>query len=99
MGVPYETFWNLTPKKIEPFIEAFRQKQIYEAEAFKEQTNFTAWLNGIYISHAISACYSKNAVYPEIPLDLSGKSNNDEQDAIKFEAWALAFNAERKKKQ
>ena len=75
-------------------MEAFRLRQKYEAEAFQERSNFTAWLNGIYISHAISACFAKNAKYPDRPIDLTGKENRTEQDAVKFEAWAHSFNKE-----
>ena len=92
MGVPYKTFWGLTPKSLQPFIEAFRLKQEFETG----QANFTAWLNGIYVTHAIAANFGKNATYPDKPFELGGGSDETagNKDAALFEAWALSFNRE-----
>ncbi|MFA0815833.1 MAG: hypothetical protein ACC608_08570 [Anaerofustis sp.] len=42
IGVSYDLFWTLNPKTLEPFIEAFKQKQI----AKRDEINLSAWLTG-----------------------------------------------------
>lgn len=87
-GISYELFWNLNPTKLKPFQEADKIK--FERE--RETTNVTAWINGIYITKAISACFAKNAKYPEKPIDFTGKNQLTLEQ--KAELWALAMNEE-----
>lgn len=91
IGVSYDVFWKLTPRKLEPFIEAFKQKSEFEANSFRERTNFAAWLQGIYFAHAIAANFSQNARYFDEPINLNGKENSELQVA-KFESWAINYN-------
>ena len=56
IDIDYTVFWTLSPKKLEPFLESHKMKQT--------QQNKLAWLNGIYVNHAISAAFSKNHKYP-----------------------------------
>ena len=60
--------------------------------------NFNAWLNGIYIAQAIGSCFSKQAKYPEQPIDFN-KKQDGKKDATIFEAWTIAFNREFENKQ
>lgn len=88
IGISYELFWTLNPKKLEPFYEAERIKQ---EEKYKFE-NHSTWLNGVYMTKAISACFSKNTNYPEKPIDLTGKNQLTLEQ--KAELWALAMNEE-----
>ena len=96
----YELFWKLTPKRLEPFVQAFKQKNQFEAEAFRERTNFAAWLQGIYFAHAIAANFSNNAKYFDQPISFKEdeKGNETEVKATKFEAWSIGFNSNFKEK-
>jgi hypothetical protein len=84
--IPYELFWKLNPKKLEPFFEA--DKIRYKQE--QEMLNLTAWLNGLYVTHAIGACFSKNSKYPPQPIDMAGKNKFTLKQ--KAELWALYMN-------
>lgn len=53
-----EDAWDSTPAEIVAVVTAW-----YRAKAV------TAWLNGQYVAAAIGAAFSKNAKYPENPLD------------------------------
>lgn len=95
IGVDYQTFWNLTPKKLTPFVEAFKEKQAHAAEEFRARANFSAWLQGIYIARAIGVNFSKNMSYFDQPIPLSDPERREKAenaDAIKFACWAQAFN-------
>ena len=50
IGVPYDTFWHLTPKKLQAFHKAHRIKQKIQDEQ--------AWMMGIYIQNAAYAAVS-----------------------------------------
>lgn len=95
IGIPYETFGKLNPRKIKSFDEAYRLK----IEDEYRKINYTAWLHGQYVMSAIGACLSKDAKYPEKPLEPSKEQNQSRSDAEGFEAWAIAFNMEFEKKQ
>lgn len=92
MGVDYELFWQLTPRKLEPFVEAYKQKTELETETFREKTNFAAWLQGIYFARAIAANFSKNTKYFDEPISLQAQDDGGVAKAVKFEAWAMEFN-------
>ena len=89
-------FWKLNPKKLEVFAEAFKEK----AKFRQEENNTKAWLEGMYITHAIAACFSRNAKYPEYPIELNSSALDQQSktEAQKFEAYAISFNQEFKKK-
>ncbi len=95
IGVDYQVFWDLTPKKLTPFVEAFKQRQEHTAQEYREKANFSAWLQGIYIARAIAVNFSKNTSYFDQPIALAQQSADEEKgkaDAIKFACWAKAFN-------
>lgn len=87
IGISYELFWTLNPKKLQPFFEAEKIKQ----EQKYKDINYTAWLNGMYVASAISACFSKNTKYPEKPYEAKREEENWTH-AERFGAWAIAFN-------
>lgn len=88
MDIPYDEIEHLNPRRIRQIAKAFQHKQ----EEKRATINYTSWLNGIYISKAISACFSKDAHYPQIPIDLTRKNERTMKE--KLELWALAVNAE-----
>lgn len=73
-------------------MQAHKQKNESELQIFREKTNFTAWLQGIYFARAIAANFSKNTKYFDEPLNLQGQNDDAASDAARFEAWAIAFN-------
>lgn len=90
IGVDYVLFWSLNPKRLEPFIEAFKQKM----KLRQEEMNVQTWMTGMYVTHAIASCFGKNHQYPNSPISLGDidakeKSRND---ALAFEALAITFN-------
>lgn len=95
IGISYELFWTLNPRKIRPFVLADRKKQ----EEDFNMRNFNAWLNGIYVAQAIGSCFSKQDKYPEQPIDFKESKKDSKKDATIFEAWAIAFNRDFEKKQ
>jgi hypothetical protein len=86
IGVPYELFPQLNPRKIEPFKKAFKQRKEEEIATM----NYNAWLNGLYVTHAVGACFSKNSKYPSQPIDITGKNQLTLKQ--KAELWALYEN-------
>lgn len=58
--------------------------------------DYTAWINGQYIMQAIGAAMDKKNKYPTEPFSFSDEKDSSENDAIKFEAFAISFNQSRK---
>ena len=75
---------------MKPFIQAYKELNIEK----NEFTNYTAWLNGIYILKAIAACFAKNEAYPETPISTEKIEDDVAMDALvrRFEATAKVFN-------
>lgn len=98
IGIDYELFWRLNPKKMEAFEEAF----IKRTKLNQQQDNVNAWLNGIYMSYAIASCFGKNSQYPSEPINVYNDEMSQQErlkmEAEKFEAYAIAFNNEFRKK-
>lgn len=73
-GVPYELFWHLNPKKLQPFKEAYQRRL--------EMEEYARWRNGLYVMRAVSACFGGE--YPEEPFGLetekSGYLDDTEDD-------------------
>ncbi len=70
-GVSYETFWELTPKTLEPFTKAFKLKQEYD--------DTCAWQFGFYVRLAIGDAFSKQSVYPKKPFY---KQSSDDEHRV-----------------
>lgn len=47
MGVPYDLFWHLNPRKLLPFAETYRRK--------RQQQSDDMWLMGQYVASALDA--------------------------------------------
>ena len=74
IGIPYDTFWHLNPKKLKAF---------YKAEELKQKKiDGYMHLMGQYVLCAISSCF--NGKYPEKPfLSSEEKKEETEEDMIK----------------
>jgi hypothetical protein len=114
VGVPYETFWNLNPKKLKPFYKAYQLKL--------EEKNNELWLLGAYTYNAIISAspifnpFAKKGTKPlpylDKPFEVAGKKEEIikvpeqtkiEQERIKgylfLNNWARATNEKLKKKE
>lgn len=69
IGVPWDVFWHLNPKKLEPFVKAYAQK--------KQERSDEMWLMGQYVAAALDAtvCNAMPFIkrrskgkYPERPI-------------------------------
>lgn len=49
-----------------------------QANEWKIKTNFSAWLNGVYIQNAIASVFSKNCRYPQKPFEMTSTDKNSE---------------------
>jgi len=91
IGVDYDLFWSLNPRKLQAFVKSFKMKQKIKAEYINYQT----WLQGIYFGRALVATLDKNQEYFEEPIGfqkIKEQKSQEELMAMKFEAWAIAFN-------
>ena len=91
IGVDYDLFWSLNPRKLQPFVKSFEMKQKMKTEYI----NFQTWLQGIYFGKALVASLDKNQEYFKEPIDfqkIKEQKSQEELMAMKFEAWSVAFN-------
>ena len=91
IGVDYDLFWSLNPRKLQPFVKSFKMKQKIKTEYI----NFQTWLQGIYFGKALVASLDKNQEYFKEPIDfqkIKEQKSQEESMAMKFEAWSIAFN-------
>lgn len=105
-GVPYEVFWHLNPRKLEPF----REKKALEEKEKVRMLDRLAWLIGSYSIDAMGVWWGKNSKsYPEQPRSFSnslehalGEGKGEVMsDGARFAAFAMAHNKqikERRKK-
>lgn len=92
IGVEYELFWSLNPKKLRPFVKAYentlKQRTL--------QSNYAAWISGIYATYAIASAMSEHTEYPEKPLALYENEHDiaerKAQESQMFSAYAAMFN-------
>lgn len=92
MGVDYNTFWTLNPKKLMPFITAYNEKRQDEAN----WADYVAWLHGLYTLEAIASVLPKSKVkYPTRPKSEPRSSEEEEfeRKKKKLKAAIEAFNA------
>lgn len=98
MGVDYDTFWRLTPKKLLPFLKAYEERKREELK----QINFASWMSGIYVSYSIASVMGDKNIYPERPLPLFESEEDEDsrrkQEAEAFGAYAAMFNKEFKER-
>lgn len=91
IGVPYDVFWHLNPRTLQPFIMAYEQKQKDDME----RLDYSAWLNGLYVMRAVGAAFSDKVKYFEKPLSNQEQpepKSNDEAAAAGFAIYAAEFN-------
>lgn len=65
IGIPYEQFGNMNPRKIKPFAKAYQ----IQDEKRLEENNFIAYIQGLYILEAVASCLGKHT-YPKEPYNL-----------------------------
>lgn len=63
-GIKPREFMHMTPNEVNMIIKA-QGEQLRERA---DEREFTAWLNGLYVSMAIASCFSKKCNYPENPI-------------------------------
>lgn len=104
MGVPYDLFWHLNPRKLLPFAEAYRRKN-------QERSN-EMWLMGQYVASALDATVcnampftkrKRKGKYFEEPIRVTPKTEEEkkleEEKALQsFLGFAGAFEKEVKKR-
>ena len=92
VGVQYNDFWLMNPKRIKSFVSAYEINRKNRAE----EANLRAWLIGIYVAHAVGSLVSSNNKYPEEPMDMFGEGMSPEdrqaQEAELFRAYVAEIN-------
>ena len=99
-GVPESIFWNLNPKRLEPWERMYEFKE----QLRRDEEDYAAWIHGQYILAAIGAAIDgKKSPYPAEPFSVTQRRDEEEmarQTAVdRFAAFAMAFNAGFKRKQ
>lgn len=59
-------FWQLNPKKLEPFLKAYESRQKEQLEFI----NIAGWVNGMYAGYSLGAAFGENVQYPEKPVQI-----------------------------
>lgn len=104
MGVPYDLFWRLNPRKLLPFAEAYRRK--------RQQHSDEMWLMGQYVASALDATVcnamplikrKRKGKYFEEPIRVTPKTEEEkkmeeEQALQRFLGFAGAFEKDVKKR-
>ncbi len=85
-GCPYDLFWKLNPRKLEPF----RDKRKIEIKAKFEELDFLAWKIGAYNIDSMGMWWGKNPKYPDSPDSMQDKQ--PESDGAKFARFAAKHN-------
>lgn len=96
-GISAVDFPYTSPRIVNVYREEYERKAKEKAELI----DIMAWKNGMYIRSAIGSCIDKKCKYPEKPLSFNEKASEEEKsasDAMMFEAWAISFNQNRKKR-
>lgn len=92
-GVPMDIFWDLNPKKLDPWQRMFEFRQQEEAD----KRDYDAWLQGQYFAAAIGAAFDgQKSPYPSEPFSITQRRDEQAEAnrvaADKFWAFAMAFN-------
>lgn len=92
VGVPYDNFWFMNPRRIQSYVSAYEINRKTRAE----EANMKAWLIGIYVAHAVGSLVSRQNKYPEQPIDMFGEGMSPEdrqaQEAELFRAYVAEIN-------
>jgi hypothetical protein len=63
-------------------------------ESQQNRMNLEAWIFGLYNQHAVASVLSKNAKYPQKPLEIFGtKKKSPQEEADEFMRFMLQHNA------
>lgn len=65
--IPIDEFYSMCPRDIGKRKAFYDQRLKYEYETKATEMSEFAWLSGVYVLKAISACFSKNGKYPKQP--------------------------------
>lgn len=102
MGVDYELFWTLNPRKLKPFQKAYSQRQKIKYE----EMNYRAWINGLYVQNAIGSAFSKRGKYPDKPFRFNESINEKvsgekpkSKERVQMEVIAMMWNKQFKDNQ
>ena len=101
IGVTYETFWELNPRTLQPFVDAFQMRMKRELEAERTKIDLLAWQIGVYTRYAVGGLFDRKAKYPAEPLTIASareQSMTGADHAARFAAWAAQHNAGRIKR-
>lgn len=86
-GIPYETFWVINPR----IMELYQNAKKDDVERQQKIIDYTGWLNGMYVTRAISSCFSKRGRYPNQPISLN-EERQELSDEEKFKIWIAEHN-------
>ncbi|MEY8509696.1 hypothetical protein AALA78_15935 [Lachnospiraceae bacterium 42-17] len=88
-GISYETFWNLNPRIMDIYQEAYKKSL---EEKYKVM-DYKAWLHGQYQVASIGAALSRKCKYPAQPLGMAEEKKGLSEEE-KFLLWAKEFNSQ-----
>ncbi|MFR5739595.1 MAG: hypothetical protein ACLUEC_10495 [Coprococcus sp.] len=77
----------------------YREDYEDKQEAEYKKIDYEAWKNGFYVMNAVSVFMSKSNKYPQKPIEweeIEREVDEGELDAMRFGAFAIAFNHDRK---
>lgn len=69
----------------------YQDNYIKEKEEQLKLLDVTAYYNGLYVHHAIAACFNKRAKYPKKPYSLVEKEKPLSAEE-KFKLWVAEYN-------
>ena len=87
IDMPYDLFWHGEPSLYYNYLDAYEQKLEDKEKAFVHKENWKAWLQGLYIDHAL-ACNQLFKKQQEEIKDSDELTKVEEQQAI---AQFMAF--------
>lgn len=93
MGIPWEVFWHLNPKKFKPFITA-KKKKMVELDQFVHTWIGTYGMSAL--TTAISKCFSKNSTAEYIKENIMSKIANENLTDIEKQKEVDKFFAEQR---
>ncbi|HZK01174.1 MAG TPA: hypothetical protein VFC79_14240 [Tissierellaceae bacterium] len=77
IGVPYDLFWVMTPKDLEPFKKAFSLS--------REINDISNWQLGNYIRIAIASSFNDKTKYPSEPYMYTGRHVEELDEETKLQ--------------
>lgn len=93
MGIPWEVFWHLNPKKLKPFFTA-KKKKLVELDQFVH-----VWI-GTYgmsaLTTAISKCFAKNSTAEYMKENIMSRVANENLTELEKQREVDKFYAEQR---